>query len=377
VALAVRYACRVTFPWRLRGLVALTLLSSLACSDSPDSNPPDEEELVVVQAQVIAPVDLPRTLAAVGSLESPEMTTVASEIAGTVLVLDVPEGQRVASGTVLAQLDDREARAALAIARARRRSARDRLARLENLRSQSVSSEQAYEDALVAFETAVGQFDEAQTRLEKTTIRAPYSGVLGLSRVHVGQYLAEGEGVVEITQVDPLDLHFSMPQRFVGELALGQTTWGVVGRCGARFEGRVEAIDPRIDPSTRMVRLQAAVPNTRGELYPGMAVRIRLVVGEYANALVVLQEAVVRQGTKHIVFTLDAEDRAVQHEVQLGEFFVDGVHVKSGLEPGARVVVAGQQKLRPGTATRPLDPQATSNPNTQLGRFGASDCDST
>ncbi|MBW2233222.1 MAG: efflux RND transporter periplasmic adaptor subunit, partial [Deltaproteobacteria bacterium] len=229
MALAVRYACRVTFPWRLRGLVALTLLSSLACSDSPASNPPDEEEPVVVQAQVIAPVDLPRTLAAVGSLESPEMTTVASEIAGTVLALDVPEGQRVASGSVLAQLDDREARAALAIARARRRSARNRLARLENLRSQSVSSEQAYEDALVAFETSVGQFDEAQTRLEKTTIRAPYSGVLGLSRVHVGQYLAEGEGVVEITQVDPLDLHFSMPQRFVGELALGQTTWGVVG----------------------------------------------------------------------------------------------------------------------------------------------------
>jgi membrane fusion protein (multidrug efflux system) len=302
---------------------------------------------------------------------------VASEIAGTLVALDVPEGQRVEAGTVLAQLDDREARALLAVARARRKSARDRLSRLENLRSQSVSSEQAYEDALAEFETTVGQYDEARTRLEKTTIRAPYTGALGLSRVHAGQYVAEGAGLVEITQVDPLELHFSLPQRFVGELAPGQTVFAVVGRCGARFEGRVEAIDPRIDPATRTVRLQAAVPNTDGRLHPGMAVRVRLLVGEYEDALVVPQEAVVRQGTKHIVYTLDDEDHAIQHEVRLGEFFVDGVQVKSGLEPGARVVVAGQQKLRPGAETQPSEHRPTTNPNVDLGRLGAFDCDPT
>jgi membrane fusion protein (multidrug efflux system) len=345
------------------------------CPDSPAGDPSGGPPAVAVQALVLVPTTLPRTLAAVGSLESPEMTTVASEIAGTLQSLDVPEGQRVEAGTQLAQLDDREARAALAVARARRKSARERLTRLERLRSQSVSSQQVYEDALADYETAVGQFDEASARLDKMRIRAPYTGVLGLSLVHAGQYVAAGAGLVEITQVDPLELHFGLPQRFVGDLALGQTTLGVVGRCGARFEGRLVAIDPRIDPATRMVRLVAAVPNANGQLLPGMAVRIRLVVGEVEGALVVPQEAVVRQGTRHIVYTLDSENRAEQHEVQLGEFFVDGVHVVQGLEAGARVVVAGQQKLRPGAATRPSEHVATANPNVDLGRFGTFDCD--
>jgi membrane fusion protein (multidrug efflux system) len=182
--------------------------------------------------------------------------------------------------------------------------------------------------------------------------------------------------VVEITQVHPLELRFSLPQRFRSELALGQTVIGMVGRCGPRFEGKVQAIDPRVDPATRTVRLHATVPNPDGSLHPGMAARVRLVVGEVTEALVVPQEAIVRQGTKHIVYTVDEQGAASSHQVSLGEFFVDGVHVTSGIQEGARVVVAGQQKLRPGSATQALPHQPTRNPNLDLGRFGPlSDCE--
>jgi membrane fusion protein (multidrug efflux system) len=325
---------------------------------------------VIVQVVTVEPRDLPRTLSAVGSLQSPQMTTVASEIAGKVVSVDVPEGQRVERRHVLARLDDAEARAALAIAAARRRNARDRLARLESLRAESVSSEQAFDDAKSEFDAAGGEFKRAETRLQKTTIRAPFTGVLGLRLVNVGQYVEPGDPIVEITQVHPLELVFSLPQRHVSEIAVGQTALGMVGLCEARFEGRVDAVDPRVDPATRSVRVNALVPNEEGALYAGMSVRVRLLVGTVTGALVVPQEAIVRQGTKHIVYSVDGEGLAQQHEVTLGEFFVDGVHIPHGVEAGARVIAAGQQKLSPGTPIQAQPWVRTDNPNLELGRFG-------
>ena len=341
-------------------------LLALACGDAPPSEPPP----VPVQVVELRALALPRTIATVGSLESPEMTTVASEISGRVVSLDVPEGSRVEAGALLAQLDDAEAAAALRIARARLKNAGDHLRRLEKLRSRSVSSEQAYDDARTEYDAAAGAFREAQTRLAKTRITAPFAGVLGLRQVNVGQVVESGTPVVEITQVDPLELRFALPQRHAGEVALAQVVRGRVGSCGASFEGRVSAVDPRIDPATRNLKVEAQVPNSEARLYPGMAVSLQLEVGRIEGALVVPREAVVRQGTRHTVFVLDADDRAEPRRVELGLFTADGVHVTAGLAAGERVVAAGHQKLRPGSQTDPAPFDPVDNPNLALGRFG-------
>jgi membrane fusion protein (multidrug efflux system) len=331
---------------------------------------------VVVQVVTAPAGELPRTLAAVGSLQSPETTTVASEISGTAVEIDIPEGRCVKAGHLLTRLDDAEARATLSIARARLRNAEARLARLRSLRESKVSSEQALDDAVAEFDAAQGAVDESETRLLKTKIRAPFDGMLGLRQVNQGQYLDSGAPIVEITQVDPLELEFGLPQRHAADLELGQLVLGTVGQCGQRFEAKVDAIDPRVDPGTRAVRLQAVVPNEDGRLLPGMAVRVRLVIGTIPDAVVVPQEAIIRQGTKHLVYVLDDEDRAHQREVALGSFFVDGVHVTAGVDPGNRVVVAGHQKLRPGAPTRLQPYEPTENPNLALGWFGPeADCE--
>jgi membrane fusion protein (multidrug efflux system) len=326
----------------------------------------------VVQVVTIEAGLLKRTLPAVGSLRSAEMTTIASEVSGTVEDFDIPDGQLVESRQLLARVDDAEATAAVAVARARHTNAQQHLLRFKTLRTKSVSSEQAYEDALALFEAAQGLLIQAETRLAKTVIRAPFSGVLGLRQINLGQYLEPGDPIVEITRIDPLELDFHLPQRHAGELAVGQVVLGMVGLCGARFEARVEAIDPRVDPNTRTVLLRARVPNPQRTLRPGMSARVRILVGEVSDALLVPQEAIVRQGTKHIVFSLDAVGVVQQHEVSLGQFFVDGVHVVSGLAPGQTVVVAGQQRLRPGSPAEPEPYTPISNRNLDLGRFGPS-----
>lgn len=359
-----------------RGLPALLLLVlvTTACGPAEEAATREGPPPAAVQYVTVEPRTIPRTISSVGTLQSPDMTTVAAEVEGRVVALDVPEGRRVQAGHVLARLDDAEMRAALSVARARLQNAEDRLRRLERLRERSVSSEQALDDARAEYDAARGAFDEAQTRLAKTTIRAPFTGVLGLRQVNAGQFVSGGSPIVELTQVDPLELVFAIPQRYAGELAVDQHVHGRVGRCGPRFEGTVEAIDPRVDPSTRSVRLQASVPNHDGRLYPGMAVSLRLVVGSIEQAIVVPQEAIVRQGTKHIVYWLDGEDRAQQSMVELGQFFADGVHVRQGIAAGARVVAAGQQKLRPGAATAPAAFVPTVNPNLELGAGEGEGC---
>ena len=323
-----------------------------------------------------APRALPRTVSSVGGLESPEMTTVASEIAGTVVALDVPEGRRVDAGHVVLRLDDAEARAAVSVTRARLTNARERLARVQQLFGQGVASQQQLDDARSEFDAASGAHREASTRLVKHVIRAPYPGQLGMRQIDLGDYVRPGDPIVEISDTTALELRFSVPQHHVGEVAAGQTVLGIVGRCGPRFEGTVIAVDPRVDPNTRMVGIRAAVPNTAGDLHPGMAVRIRLLVAERPDAIVVPQEAIVRRGTKHLVFVVDEGGRAHPREVSIGEYFVDGVHVTSGLGAGETVVLAGQQKLRPGVAVQPVPHEPLQNPNVSVGDFGPLGCES-
>ena len=355
-------------------LSLLPLSLALGCGQGPSGPPqfpPAPVQVITSEART-----LPRTVTAVGSLESPQMTTVSSEIDGRVESLALPEGQQVQAGAALARLDAKTVTAALAVAQARLQNARDRLARIEPLFAQGVASQQDYDNAKAEFDGATGAHDEIATRLGKHTIRAPFPGTVGLKQVNVGQFVRAGDPIVEITPAHALELHFAVPQQHVRELAVGQRVEGVVGRCELRFEAAVTAVDPRVDPRTRMVGLRAGVTKSGGELVPGMAVRVRLIVAEVANAIVLPQEAIVRQGSKHIVYTLNAKSEAEQHEVTLGEFFVDGVHVSSGIAAGQTIVVAGQQKLRPGAQAAPAPWAPVTNPNVEIGRFGPADCGS-
>lgn len=334
-----------------------------------DTGPPP----VLVQVLKIEAGSLPQTLEAMGTLAAPERTTISAEIDEQIVDIEIPEGTRVEQSQVLVQLDDSRAQAALKSARARFENAQARMKRLESLRASSVSSEQAYDDALEGFEMGRAELDSAENQLAKTKIRAPFSGVLGLTRVTPGQYVKSGDPIVEITRVNPLDLVFGLPQERARELAVGQRVIGSVGTCGERFEGAITAVEPSVDPVTRTVSVKARVPNEAGALWTGMAASLRVVVAELPNAIRVPQEAVVREGGRYLVYVVDAQGRAAQKPVQLGTFFVDGVHVTSGLAAGDTVVVTGHQKLRPGALTRSEPYQPVRNPTLDLGWIGPAD----
>jgi membrane fusion protein (multidrug efflux system) len=226
------------------------------------------------------------------------------------------------------------------------------------------------DDAAAALEQAEGELEEAHTRLRKTAIRAPFAGILGLKQVSLGAVVDPGDPIVRLTQTHPLDLVFSLAQRHVAEVGVGQRVRGVVGGCGERFDGEVTVVEPHVDPATRMVRLQARVPNGNGRLLPGMAARVKVEVATVPDALLVPQEAILRQGSKRLVYVVGEDGAVERSEVALGEYFADEVEITAGLAPGATVVAAGHQKLRPGARVKVEAYEPIENPNLELGSEG-------
>lgn len=316
---------------------------------------------------MVQPTGIARTVRGVGTLESPQSTQISAEVGGKVTFLDVPEGARVEAGRVLARLDEQQARAEVSVARARYQNARKTIERLQKLRSERVISEQELDDATAELDSAEGQLEEALTRLDKMTIRAPFTGVLGLRQVSLGAFLEPGDPIARLTQVSPLHLVFSVPQHALDRIHLGQHIRGVVGSCGERFAGEVSVIEPFLDPQTRMFRIQAIVANEEGRLRPGMAVTLKVEVETVNDALMIPQESVIRRGPSRLVFTVAENRTAAPRKIVLGEYTTDQVEVVSGLRAGDQVVALGHQKLQPGAKVEPHPYSPIENPNLELG----------
>lgn len=351
--------------WVLIFSTGMTACKSGASGPGAGGRPP-----VTVQTVTVTPTQIPRTLSAIGSLKSPKSTELAAERPGKVVFLDIPEGQEVRVGHVLARVDYEQAQAAVDIAQARYKNARETLARLKTL-SAKATSQQALDDAQAGLEAAEGQLADAKVALQKTTITAPFGGVLSLRQISVGAYLDAGDPIVRLTQIRPLHLIFSLPQRFVAQVKLGQTVRGAASNCEEKFTAQVTAIDPFLDPATRSVQIQATVPNESGRLWPGMATIVRLEVDNIPDALLIPQESIIRQGTRRLVYTVEPDGYVQSKEVIVGLSFVSQVQIEDGVHAGDVVVTAGHQKLRPGAKVDPKPYEPTVNPNVDLGMNGS------
>ena len=368
-----RFDIRYTHPTAKKGNLDLKLFSLLSClalvsacettsgAPTPAARPPTPVQTITVE-----PTEIPSSLSAVGSLESPQTTELSTEIGGKIVSLNIPEGKQVKQGHVLARIDYEQAQAAVMIAQARSTNAKKTLERLKKL-SLRARSQQALDDARAELDSASGQLADAQSVLRKTTIAAPFSGVLGLKLVSLGAYLDPGTPIVRLTQVNPLHLIFTLPQRYVLQLKTGQTVRSAVGDCAQTFRAVISVIDPYIDPATRSVQIQAVVPNTEGTLLPGMAAAVRVEIKNIPNALLVPEEAIIRQGTKRLVYTVGPEQTVTPTEIRLGQFFMNRVQIEHGLSPGDSIVVAGHQKLGPGAKVAPQSYEPVANPNLALG----------
>ena len=298
---------------------------------------------------------------AVGSLSAIRGVEVATEIDGRVTEVAVEDGARVEQGEVLVRLSSAGLEADLRAAKADARLAEIELERQRRLRQQNANSEADVDRAESELEQARGRAGSVRAALAKKTIRAPFAGRVGIVQVDLGQYLGVGHAVVTLQTLDPIHVDFSVPQRELARLEAGQKiraevdTWPDAG-----FAGEITAISPRVESSTRNVSVRGRLDNPEGRLRPGMFVRTAVQMPQQQEVVTLPQTAISYNPYGDSVFLVNEQETeagetrlTVERKfVRTGETRGDQVQVLEGVEPGQRVVTAGQLKLRNGSRVK-------------------------
>jgi membrane fusion protein, multidrug efflux system len=311
----------------------------------------------------------PATLGAIGTVAAARGVIVSADLPGVVEKIAFDSGHAVQEGSVLVRLDARQERAQLAAAESQRNLTRLNLDRARGLLADGVVSQADFDRASAEHAQAEARVGEIRATIDRKEIRAPFSGLLGIRQVDLGEYLAGGDPIVPLQATDPVYVNFSVPQQEVPRLRVGGEVKVTAEGLGAEFEGRITALDSVVDPATRNVQIQATLPNPTGRLRPGMFVDTQVVLGAtsavvavpasaisyapYGDSVFVVSELKGPQGEKYRGVT--------QQVVKLGASRGDQVAVVSGLQAGQEIVTSGTFKLRNGAAVQVSDAVKMSN----------------
>ena len=335
-------------PYTLLGC-SLALLASGCGKPPPPQGPPSGFPVPSVVGKATRE-RLEQRLPLVGSVRSKDKVRLQSETEGRVLAVNFSEGNMVKAGDILFQVDQRRPLAQLAEATARVERANQDLTRGEELLASKTIPPQEVDRLKEAALVAKANHELAKSALEDTTITAPFAGVIGERAVSVGQFLSRGGELATLTRVDPLEIAFEVPERFVSGLAKGQkVNLSPAAWPGKVFAAEVTFLAPELESASRSLRVKAELPNPDGALRPGMFGTVDLVFAVRENALVIPEGAVMQRGDQAMVLALGAENKAEFRPIAIGLRMAGKVEVLSGLKEGDMVVVEGHQKAAPGS----------------------------
>lgn len=295
-------------------------------------------------------------LRAIGTLVATQGVDVTAEVAGIVREILFESGQPVAKDEVLLKLDDAVDQAELRGLLAERDLAAIKYRRLSKLVTDRSVSQADVDEAKAQLDSAEAQVATKRAVIEKKTVAAPFAGRLGIRLVDLGEYLSPGVAIVSLQALDPLYVDFSLPERHLPDVSVGQAVEvRVTAVPGETFTGEVSAINPGIDVATRTVRVRATLANRDLKLRPGMFAETATLLPARANVVTIPRVAVTYNPYGDTVFVVQEKDGqlvAQRRQLTTGQVQGDQVEIVDGLQPGERVVLAGQVKLRAGQAIK-------------------------
>lgn len=325
-----------------------------------------------VSAEAARVEDRSDSLTAIGTIQAINGVEVAAELDGVVREILFDSGQMVKKGQPLVRLDTETEAADVALYEAALANARKDYERTAKLVETQYASRAALDRAVAARDQAAAQLARARASLEKKTIRAPFSGRLGIRQINLGQYLARGDKVVTLQAVDPIYATFPVPEQSLTRIHTGQSlTVSVDSAPGRRFAGKVTSIDAKIDESTRNVTVQATLPNPDGVLTPGAFANVVVEGREVRQVVTVPATAITHSLYGDSIYVLKPAPKAKaasgganaapddgsaskpvyvaeRRAVKTGDTQNGRIAVTEGLKEGELVVYAGQLKLRDG-----------------------------
>lgn len=287
-------------------------------------------------------------IAATGQIEAVQSIDLRPEVEGRIVAILFREGQEVGAGTPLFQIDSTELAAQVAQLAAQRDLAQQDLARTKDLLAQNAASTSDLEHAEASARSADAAYRLQSTRLARTTVRAPFAGVVGQRFVSLGDYVNNTTRLLTLQTANPMRASFQVPERFARALRRGQeVTFRVAAIAGREFVGEVDFVDPVVQLPGRTILVKARVPNPQRLLQAGMFIEAHLVTAVRPKAVVVPEDAVVPLQGANYVWVV-SEGKANRRQVGLGVRTPGFVEIASGVDAGEQVVVGGLELLFPG-----------------------------
>ena len=332
-------------------IAGIKMLQIRALSKSGQSNGPPP---IAVATKLVQTVEWIDEVQATGTVVPIQGTLLSTELPGTVQSINFESGQDVAIGDILLRLDCRQERAELASANANSQLAQINYARAQKLIASKTISQAEFDISEAEMKKAIAQVEQIKSRIEQKTIRAPFTGSLGIRQVQEGQYLKAGEQVVSLQADELVYVNFYLSQSAYAYLKEGlavSVSADVLG--DSVITGKISAVANKVDVSSRMIEVQATLPNSERRLASGMYVNVLLSLNKKREALVIPQTAIVYSsyGNSVYISKLDKDGsayRAKQAAVTLGKRRGDYVEVLSGVTEGSAVVTDGVFKIYPG-----------------------------
>jgi membrane fusion protein (multidrug efflux system) len=338
---------------------------------------------VTVEVAKVTAIKLQDDINAAGTIHSNEAVVLRPEVSGRITQLNFSDGQNVKKGQVLVAFDAAVNQAEVQQARAELGIAKANFTRNAELARQKFIAERVKEESAANVQVLEAKLALAQARLSKFQITAPFSGIVGIRTVSVGDYVKDGADLVNLEDISSVKVDFRIPEKFIDRVQKGQSLEVLVDALpGKPFSARVDAINPQVDSSGRSALLRGRIANPEGKLKPGMFARVKLILSERDNALVIPEEAIVPQGAKSTVWKI-VDGKALRTEVKTGLRRDAKVEVVEGLQLGDMIVTAGQVRLtKDGTPIRIDQGSAQDEANTKqsdakLARAKAADASGT
>jgi len=312
---------------------------------------------VAVEVARISASDFSDEASAVGTLKSNESVMLRPETAGRIAAINFKDGAIVNRGALLVALDAAVQEAELQQAKANLALARNNNTRNQELLEKKFVSQQALDNSGATLKVQEAAVQLAEAKVGKMRIKAPFNGMVGLRNVSVGDYVKEGQELINIEDLATLRVDFKLPENYLGRVLKGQVVEVSTDALpGQQFAAVLDAVDPLVDQNGRAISSRARLDNAAGKLRPGMFVRVRLLFGERKNVLMAPEQAIV-PGAQPMVFRV-VDGKALATPVKLGVRRAAQVEIVDGLAAGDLIVTAGQLKLRDGAAVRAVGANA-------------------
>jgi RND family efflux transporter MFP subunit len=336
------------------------LTLSFGCGSKQEKAKP--EKIINVRIAIVEKKSIRPFLESVGNLKAHEEVTVSSELDGILKTITADEGRPVERGRIVVLLNDIDFRLNLESAKSSLNQAEANLVnvkteyqRKETLFKEDLVTKQQFDDISTRFTIAGQELDRAKTvfalvneKLGKTVIRSPLQGIIKEKKASAGDFVKAGTGILTIIRIDPLKLAFTVPEKEIGALKIGQDVlFSVDAFPGKEFKGKLNVIFPYLDERSRTLQVEALVANPVLQLKPGLFTRVKLYTSGPREAVVIPVTALLYDETRIKVFLLD-QDRAREQLIKIGAKYGEMVEVLEGLQGGEQLIVVGQNNLVQG-----------------------------